>query len=42
MVTVAKRKYSETSGGAMFIDCEYKGLSTDTKPTETIPPLTTD
>lgn len=37
MVTVAKRKYSETSGGAMFIDCEYKGLSTDTKPTETAP-----
>lgn len=37
MITVTKRKFAETAGGGMFLDYEYKGLSTDTKPTETAP-----
>ena len=37
MITVIKRQYAEGANGQMFLDFEYKGLSTDTKPTETAP-----
>ena len=36
MITVIKKNYAADNGG-MFLDAEYKGLSTDTKPTETVP-----